>query len=86
MNGNPFEVHHVVPLGEGGPDTIDNALRYAQIVTEKLIMENNTEIQKMLIHGLNRETIEQNSRKDQRPQREHGGLGQWIAEKVWTRL
>ena len=82
-NGNPFlEVHHAVPLGKGGPDTIDNAFALCpNCHREAHYGEYRAEIEKMLISGLNRETIEQNLKTDQRPKRAHGGFGQWIAER-----
>ena len=82
-NGNPFlEVHHAVPLGKGGPDTIENAFALCpNCHREAHYGEFKVEIEQMLISGLNKEAIEQKLKMDQRPKRVHGGFGQWIAER-----
>ena len=69
-NGNPFlEVHHAVPLAEGGPDTIENAFALCpNCHREAHYGEYRKGIGEMLKKGL------------RKPQREHGGLGQWLAE------
>ena len=56
--------------------------KYFRIISEVCIDgEYKSEIEKMLIHILNRETIEQKLKTEQRPKRVQGGFGQWIADR-----
>ena len=69
-NGKPFlEVHHAIPLGEGGPDTVENAFALCpNCHREAHYGENKDSIRQMLENG------------QRKPKRKHGGPGQIIAE------
>jgi hypothetical protein len=69
-NGKPFlEVHHAIPLGEGGPDTVENAFALCP------------NCHREAHYGANKDSIRQMLENGQRkPKRKHGGLGQIIAE------
>jgi hypothetical protein len=69
-NGKPFlEVHHAIPLGEGGPDTVENAFALCP------------NCHREAHYGANKESFRQMLENGQRkPKRKHGGPGQIIAE------
>jgi hypothetical protein len=69
-NGRLFlEVHHAIPLGEGGPDTVDNAFALCP------------NCHREAHYGANKDKIRQGLKEGKRkPKRKDGGLGQRIAE------